>query len=119
MANVDIRPFGSAVGGTLGTYQDGVNANDDYYVPNNGAVRLVVDSVDLSSADQRDMTIETFGVVGPNLAVADQVERLATANGRLQQFGPFTPALYNNSDGELHITFSDTDSDIRFGAIYV
>ena len=44
MADITIMPVGSLPDGAEATKQTGVLAADDYYIPNNGQVRVMVDS---------------------------------------------------------------------------
>ena len=103
MADITITPVGSLPDGAEATKQTGVLAADDYYIPNNGQVRVMVDSSALVSPI--DMTIETFREVD-GLALPDRVVAVPATDDVVHWYGPFTPGTHNDSEGRLHVTFS-------------
>ncbi len=73
---------------------------NDYYFPNDGRTKLFVDNI---AATDNVVTIETPGTVD-GAAVADKTVTMATLQKYL--IGPFPQDWYNNSAGNVHVTFS-------------
>ena len=80
------------------------NAND-YYFRNNGRMLLYVNNATGSTVT---ITTETPNTVD-GLAVTDHTTTLATAKEAV--FGPYPPEIYNDGDGEVHVTFNQ-DVDV-------
>ena len=76
-----------------------VGAVDTYFFDYNGRVILVI----TNAAGSNTVTVATPGTVD-GLAVTDNVNALVAAKHYV--FGPFPPALYNDSQGRLKVTVS-------------
>ncbi|HUM37545.1 MAG TPA: hypothetical protein PLQ85_11800 [Anaerolineae bacterium] len=80
------------------------NANT-YFFRNNGRALLHVAN---GTGSTVTLTFETPQTVD-GLAIADRTATLAT--GKAAVFGPFPPAIYNNGDGAVKVTFNQ-DVDV-------
>lgn len=101
MADVLLSVFDtSRTAGVNVTDQDTtVGASDVYFVPNNGNVRLIV----TNAAGANNVTVTTPGTVDGN-AIADPV--IALTASKTYVLGPWPANVYNNSAGQVRITFS-------------
>lgn len=102
MADVTMTVYDAArLVASAPNYTDNLTAatsSNDYYIPNNGRVVLHA----LCGAGG-NLTVQTPGTVD-GLAVTDNVNALVAAKHYV--FGPFPPALYNDSQGRLKVTVS-------------
>ena len=114
MADIIITPVAARIGGGESDKQTGVLAADHYYIPNNGDVRVMVDSSDLSSSI--DMTIETFREI-EGLGLPDRTIALSPDDDVVHWFGPYSTSTHNNLEGRLHLTFSADAPGIVIAAL--
>ncbi|MCA0354714.1 MAG: hypothetical protein LCH85_22195 [Chloroflexi bacterium] len=75
------------------------NNTDTYYIPNDGHVILQAKNAGGSPVT---ITVESTAVVDV-LAVADYTISIPATTGD-KVFGPFIPAVYNDSQGRLKVT---------------
>lgn len=86
------------------TYTGSLSAANTYQVRNNGRVVLHLKK---SAAVDCVVTIPTPGTKD-GLAIADQTVTVPATTGDVFISG-LVPALFNDSNGDLNITFSDVD----------
>lgn len=88
------------------------NATNDARLPNaNGKTIFVfVNGLGASSAAATQVTIQQ--VADPYGRIQNAAAFSVTAN-TVGVFGPFPPALYNNSDGEVEIDYDSVDGNAR------
>lgn len=79
----------------------GTSAND-YYFTNNGKTVLITEA-----AGGATVTVETVKTVDGE-AVADL--SLTAGTAKVMVWGPFPPNVYNDGDGEVHVTVSANTS---------
>lgn len=76
-----------------------VAASNNYYVPNNGRVVLIV----TNAAGANVVTVETPGTVD-GLAVTDLTANVAAS--KVHVLGPFPTQTYNDAQGRIKATFT-------------
>ena len=102
MPDVDLTVYPALRSGRVVTDLATTIANaNTYYFRNNGRMLLHVTN---STGSTVTLTFETPGTVD-GLAIADRTATLATDKEGV--FGPFPPAVYNNGDGEVKVTFNE------------
>ena len=75
---------------------DGDAANDHFLAFNDGRVML-----EISTTANDTVTIETPGVVGTGLAVADK--DIAMVGTQTKVVGPLAPQVYNQPNGQVYV----------------
>ena len=99
MADLNLTVTSARVGGVNITDNDTtVSAANTYFFPNDGRVKLLV-----TSAAGCNVTVESTATVDGN-AVTDPV--IAVPAGKQLAIGPFVPAVYNDSQERVKVTFS-------------
>ena len=105
MANVELSIQDAARGGlvlayTTSTTVPPLTASDRFQIPNNGNVQIMVKN----GATATIVTVESPSTVD-GLAVADRTVTVAANTDAV--LGPYPPSVYNDSDGNLNISFDD------------
>jgi len=86
---------------------------DGSYIPNDGRVFLQVKNTNGAAVT---VTIDTPGSVDGN-AIANLAVIIPLTSGD-KLIGPFPPAIYNQSDGTIKVTFSAV-TDVTIGAFRI
>ena len=94
-----VRDTSRAEGVNVTDLDAAVTSADSFLVPNNGNVRLIV----VNAAGANNVTVTTPNAVD-GLAIADLV--IALTASKTYVLGPFPPAIYNNSAGQVRFTVS-------------
>lgn len=102
MADVTISLQKIVPTGLTPAFTGSLLTTNTYKVRNNGNV---VVQVKKSGAGDCTVTINTPGTVG-GLAIAEQTVTVVATTGD-KMIGPFPPSVYNDSSGDLNITFSE------------
>ena len=102
MADVRLTPQVLTTSGITPSYTGSHSTSDTYLVRNNGRCYVHIKK---SGAGDCDATFETPGNVGGN-AIADLVVTVPATTGD-KMIGPFPPNIYNDSVGDVNITFSE------------
>ena len=92
------------------THTGGLSAADTYQMLNNGRMFIYVTN---GGGGTVVVTIATPGTVD-GLAIADRAVTLLTGTDRM--IGPFPPHIYNNSSGEIEVTF-DVVASVTLAAL--
>ncbi|MBX3056925.1 MAG: hypothetical protein KF770_10675 [Anaerolineae bacterium] len=87
-----------------------VAAGGDVF-PNDG--RTLIEVHNDHAADPRTVTIVTQVTVDGK-AVADDAVTVTAAQDR-KLIGPFPPEIYNDANGRVSLTYSDSGADMRVG----
>ena len=112
MADVTISVQNIVVGGLVVVHTSGLNIPDTHKVRNDGQTFIRVVNGGGSPAV---VTIATPTKVGGN-AIADRV--VSVAAGTEQNIGPFPPGIYNDSNGDINITF-DFVTTVTIAALHL
>ena len=99
MADIDITIQPIVVGGLTVTHLGSLSASNNYKVRNDGKVFVRIVN---GGGGTSICTIATPGSIGGN-AVADRA--VSVLAGTEQNIGPFPPAIYNDSNGDIDVTF--------------
>ena len=94
-----VRDTSRSAGVNVTDLDTAVTSADAFFAPNNGNVRLIV----VNAAGANNVTVTTPNTVD-GLAVADLVISLTAS--KTYVLGPFPPAIYNNSAGQVRFTVS-------------
>jgi hypothetical protein len=108
MAEITIQTGTRA--GITPTFQAVAAGGDEY--ANDGTPWCVVWND--HAADPRTVTIVTQRVIDGTLAVADRAVTILAAND-VAYLGPFGATDYNDGDGMVQLTYSDSGADMRIG----
>ena len=90
--------------GITPSYTGSLSTENTYQVRNDGKTFLHVKK---SAAVDCVVTIDTPGTVG-GLAIAQQTVTVVATTGD-KMIGPFAPSIYNDSLGDVTVSFSDVD----------
>jgi hypothetical protein len=101
MAKVERKPQRTSAKGAVPTVLSGLSAADTQIIPNKGGDVLL--RVINGGSEPTNVTVATPGEVDGN-AIADLV--VAVAAGVTKDIGPLDPAVYNDEEGNLEVTFS-------------
>ncbi len=105
MTEVRVAPQRTGAAGAIPTRTGSLSTSDTYLIRNDGKTFI---SLLKTAAVNCVPTIETPATVG-GLAVAEQTVATVVATTGDVIAGPFAPAIFNDSSGDMRITFSDID----------
>ena len=111
MADITLTPSNESIGGFAPVYRASFDTADEYFVKNNGRLKLLAKRG--GTASDTTLTVETTRQVD-GLDVADRSYTLAPDTELV--FGPFKPDVYNNADGNIAFTVTGTISDLEVAA---
>ena len=104
MATPTIQDITTLSSGLTPAYAAG-DAAETYLIPNNGDVFVHVKKTGLNNCT---VTVVTPNTVG-GLAITDYTATVVATTGD-KMLGPFDPAIYNNTAGQISMTFSEVTS---------
>jgi hypothetical protein len=110
MADIDLTVQKLAATGITPEYTGSLSTGNTYKVRNNGRIYVHAKK---TGAGACTATIETPKTVG-GLDIDDQEVTIAATTGDVM-IGPFPPSIYNDSSGDVNITFSEV-TDLVVGA---
>lgn len=112
MADVTITPQNIDQDGLVVVHTSGLNIPDTHKIRNDGKTFLRVVNGGGSTCN---VTIATPGNVAGN-AVADRV--VSVAAGAEQNIGPFPTGVFNDSNGDINVTF-DFVTSVTLAALHL
>lgn len=102
MARTEINPTQILPAG-VNAPTETVGISDGHMVKNAGDIHFEVTN---TNAVAQSVTFITPREIG-GLAVADRVVSIPATSG-LKKLGPFSPGIYNQPDGRIHINYDST-----------